>query len=264
MFGRLRCLRRRFGLFGTLRLVIQVIDIHKSINSIESSSIVLKAFGRLVVTSSSCRNHFIPLGIPTIINTRPDDLASNKSKRKTVCQTDRQSEREEMLVDKEEEEKPKNRKSQRASSHALHGMACVTLWLSSDHGGQRDWPTNRPSDQLCYNIIFMYFFLFDFGYFSLSFSCRYSAWWNRIVLLVISMSWALVSIALMGAVYKYRRIKVFKVASPIFLCVTLLGCAIMYAEVGFSFHFRFDFGQVCVWFVPPLWLIRWIILDRSE
>lgn len=51
------------------------------------------------------------------------------------------------------------------------------------------------------------------------------------MLLAISMSWAAVAIALMGAVYKYRRLKVFKVASPTFLCVTLLGCAIMYAEV---------------------------------
>jgi hypothetical protein len=55
------------------------------------------------------------------------------------------------------------------------------------------------------------------------------------VLLAISMTWVMVSIALMGAVYKYRRLKVFKVASPTFLCVTLLGCAIMYAEVNFTF-----------------------------
>ena len=54
-------------------------------------------------------------------------------------------------------------------------------------------------------------------------------------MLVISMSWAAVSIALMGAVYKYRRLKVFKVASPTFLCVTLLGCAVMYAEMAAIF-----------------------------
>ena len=45
------------------------------------------------------------------------------------------------------------------------------------------------------------------------------------------MTWIVVTVCLMGAVYKYRRMKVFKVASPTFLCVTLLGCAIMYAEV---------------------------------
>ncbi|XP_057380872.1 probable G-protein coupled receptor CG31760 [Daphnia carinata] len=60
-------------------------------------------------------------------------------------------------------------------------------------------------------------------------------WPFRIALLVISMSWVLISIGLMGAVYKYRRLKVFKVASPTFLCVTLLGCATMYAEMAAIF-----------------------------
>ncbi|KAI9552491.1 hypothetical protein GHT06_022857 [Daphnia sinensis] len=60
-------------------------------------------------------------------------------------------------------------------------------------------------------------------------------WPFRIALLAISMSWVLISIGLMGAVYKYRRLKVFKVASPTFLCVTLLGCAIMYAEMAAIF-----------------------------
>ena len=53
----------------------------------------------------------------------------------------------------------------------------------------------------------------------------------RSVLLAISMLWILVTGVLMVAVYKFRRLKVLKVASPIFLCITLLGCAIMYAEV---------------------------------
>ena len=52
------------------------------------------------------------------------------------------------------------------------------------------------------------------------------------MLLAISMLWAAVSIGMMGFVYKYRRLRVFKVASPTFLCVTLLGCAIMYAEAS--------------------------------
>jgi hypothetical protein len=41
----------------------------------------------------------------------------------------------------------------------------------------------------------------------------------------------IISLGLIGAVYNYRRLKVFKVASPHFLCFTLLGCAIMYSEV---------------------------------
>ena len=53
----------------------------------------------------------------------------------------------------------------------------------------------------------------------------------RVILLSISMSWILVIVGIMGAVYKFRRLKVFRVASPVFLCITLLGCAIMYAEV---------------------------------
>lgn len=31
--------------------------------------------------------------------------------------------------------------------------------------------------------------------------------------------------------YQHRKLKVFKVASPIFLSITLLGCALMYLEV---------------------------------
>jgi len=53
----------------------------------------------------------------------------------------------------------------------------------------------------------------------------------RTVLLSVSMVCVIVSLGLIGAVYNYRRLKVFKVASPHFLCFTLLGCAIMYSEV---------------------------------
>jgi hypothetical protein len=41
------------------------------------------------------------------------------------------------------------------------------------------------------------------------------------------------TLGLVGYVYQHRKIKVFKVASPIFLCITLLGCVIMYLEVRF-------------------------------
>lgn len=54
---------------------------------------------------------------------------------------------------------------------------------------------------------------------------------NRTVLLSVSMLCVIISLGLCGAVYKHRRLKVFKVASPIFLCITLIGCAIMYSEV---------------------------------
>ena len=39
-------------------------------------------------------------------------------------------------------------------------------------------------------------------------------------------------------VYSYRRVKVFKYSSPTFLCITLMGCAVMYTEV-FSFFCLF-------------------------
>ena len=44
-------------------------------------------------------------------------------------------------------------------------------------------------------------------------------------------------VGLAAAVCNYRRLKVFKVASPVFLCVTLLGCAIMYGEMGAIFPY---------------------------
>lgn len=53
----------------------------------------------------------------------------------------------------------------------------------------------------------------------------------RISLLAVSVSCVAFTLGLVGYVYQHRKIKVFKVASPIFLCITLLGCAIMYLEV---------------------------------
>lgn len=57
-------------------------------------------------------------------------------------------------------------------------------------------------------------------------------WAFRVSLLTISILCIFFTGVLAGYIYKYRKLKVFKVASPIFLCITLLGCAIMYSEVS--------------------------------
>uniref|UniRef100_T1J8C6 G-protein coupled receptors family 3 profile domain-containing protein n=1 Tax=Strigamia maritima TaxID=126957 RepID=T1J8C6_STRMM len=56
-------------------------------------------------------------------------------------------------------------------------------------------------------------------------------WPFRISLLTISMLCIALTLLLIGYVYHYRKLKVIKVASPIFLSVTLLGCVIMYMEM---------------------------------
>ncbi|XP_075210452.1 putative G-protein coupled receptor CG31760 [Lycorma delicatula] len=60
-------------------------------------------------------------------------------------------------------------------------------------------------------------------------------WPFRITLLSISVSCILFTLGLVVYVYQHRRIKVFKVASPIFLGITLIGCAIMYSEMAAIF-----------------------------
>ncbi|XP_033609513.1 probable G-protein coupled receptor CG31760 isoform X2 [Cryptotermes secundus] len=60
-------------------------------------------------------------------------------------------------------------------------------------------------------------------------------WPFRISLLAVSVSCVAFTLGLVGYVYQHRKIKVFKVASPIFLCITLLGCAIMYLEMAAIF-----------------------------
>jgi hypothetical protein len=62
-------------------------------------------------------------------------------------------------------------------------------------------------------------------------SCNTEFFFYRISLLAVSVSCVVFTLGLVGYVYQHRKIKVFKVASPIFLCITLLGCAIMYLEV---------------------------------
>nr|CAD7447095.1 unnamed protein product [Timema bartmani] len=52
----------------------------------------------------------------------------------------------------------------------------------------------------------------------------------------VSISCVIFSLGLVGFVYQYRKVKVFKVASPIFLGITLIGCAIMYLEAYVPFY----------------------------
>lgn len=60
-------------------------------------------------------------------------------------------------------------------------------------------------------------------------------WPFRISLLTISVGCALSTIILAGYLFHHRKVKVFKVASPIFLLITLIGCAIMYMEMAAIF-----------------------------
>ncbi|XP_022672715.1 probable G-protein coupled receptor CG31760 isoform X2 [Varroa destructor] len=60
-------------------------------------------------------------------------------------------------------------------------------------------------------------------------------WPFRITLLAISVMCILMTLVLAAYVYKFRRVKVIKAASPVFLCITLLGCAIMYCEMAAIF-----------------------------
>ncbi|XP_034935933.1 probable G-protein coupled receptor CG31760 isoform X2 [Chelonus insularis] len=60
-------------------------------------------------------------------------------------------------------------------------------------------------------------------------------WPFRITLLTFSIFCSFCAVLLILYVYKHRKLKVFKVASPIFLSITLLGCAIMYLEMAAIF-----------------------------
>ncbi|XP_012340711.1 probable G-protein coupled receptor CG31760 isoform X7 [Apis florea] len=60
-------------------------------------------------------------------------------------------------------------------------------------------------------------------------------WPFRIALLSFSIFCVFGTIILVVYMYQHRKLKVFKVASPIFLSITLLGCAIMYLEMAAIF-----------------------------
>ncbi|KMQ89182.1 putative g-protein coupled receptor [Lasius niger] len=55
---------------------------------------------------------------------------------------------------------------------------------------------------------------------------------GAITLLAVSIFCAFGTIVLVAYMYQHRKLKVFKVASPIFLSITLLGCALMYLELA--------------------------------
>ena len=81
------------------------------------------------------------------------------------------------------------------------------------------------------------------------------------ILLVFSLACTLATLILMGLVYSYRKLKVcfytfsknfwpilsifqvFRFGSPAFLCLTLLGCAIMYLEVSYVLSILMDLGN---------------------
>uniref|UniRef100_A0A336LQJ2 Phosphodiesterase n=1 Tax=Culicoides sonorensis TaxID=179676 RepID=A0A336LQJ2_CULSO len=60
-------------------------------------------------------------------------------------------------------------------------------------------------------------------------------WPFRITLLTFSVICGVLTLALAIYMFQHRKVKVFKVASPIFLTITLLGCAIMYLEMAAIF-----------------------------
>ncbi|CAL8109338.1 unnamed protein product [Orchesella dallaii] len=63
-------------------------------------------------------------------------------------------------------------------------------------------------------------------------SCLASiSWIFRLVLLCVSVFCSVGSIALVFVTYKFRKIPVLKSSSPIFHCITLFGCMIMYSEM---------------------------------
>lgn len=83
-------------------------------------------------------------------------------------------------------------------------------------------------------------------------------WIFRLSLLSISVLCAGFTLTLAGYMYRHRKVKVFKVASPIFLTITLLGCAIMYFEVrpeitAIRHHYSVFTNAYC----STLYLFRW-------
>ncbi|XP_076275307.1 putative G-protein coupled receptor CG31760 [Rhynchophorus ferrugineus] len=60
-------------------------------------------------------------------------------------------------------------------------------------------------------------------------------WPFRITLLSVSVVCVFFTVILNCYMFKHRKLKVFKVASPIFLSITLLGCATMYLEMAAIF-----------------------------
>lgn len=106
-------------------------------------------------------------------------------------------------------------------------LACnVSPAVISVRGPSHVWPTiigllGKHTSQ-CIFSSYLIIYQFYFNYF-----CIF-----RISILVISIGCAIGTFVLAGYLFHHRKVKVFKVASPIFLLITLIGCAIMYLEVS--------------------------------
>ncbi|XP_050442150.1 probable G-protein coupled receptor CG31760 isoform X2 [Adelges cooleyi] len=61
------------------------------------------------------------------------------------------------------------------------------------------------------------------------------SWIKRSIFLIITLVCIVLTVILIWFVHKNRRIKVFRIASPTFLVITLIGCIIMYSEMGMMF-----------------------------
>lgn len=101
-------------------------------------------------------------------------------------------------------------------------VGCVTCKGPEPCLATYHWPF-RYSFILIMFIITNYFIILKMIYF-------------RITLLTFSIFCSCGAVLLIFYVYKHRKLKVFKVASPIFLSITLLGCAIMYLEVSYCYY----------------------------
>jgi len=58
---------------------------------------------------------------------------------------------------------------------------------------------------------------------------------SRLVIVCISVICSVGSVVLVFVTYKFRKTPVLKSSSPLFHCITLLGCVIMYSEVGVAY-----------------------------
>ncbi|XP_022164127.1 probable G-protein coupled receptor CG31760 isoform X2 [Myzus persicae] len=66
-------------------------------------------------------------------------------------------------------------------------------------------------------------------------SCMAKFMWIKSTFLGINVVCIISTVILIWFVHKNRRIKVFRIASPTFLIITLIGCIIMYSEMGIMF-----------------------------
>lgn len=72
-------------------------------------------------------------------------------------------------------------------------------------------------------------------------------WPFRLALLTFSVLCACFTCGLAIYMFQHRKVKVFKVASPIFLTITLFGCAIMYLEMAAIFPILETYSCIGKW-----------------